>query len=142
MGNLKGDTQLCAGKYFDLYDADKIKLPPYKADDLADLPPKVCKAKDRDILLPGMKPEEYAIMNQDWRSIHYADGTEEFYDSRQDPNEWENLAAKPEYGDAKAKLRVAAPSAFAKPGPSAKTLKLVIDGDQFQWQARHVSRKK
>ena len=30
-------------KYFDLYDADSIKLPPIKADDLDDLPPAVAK---------------------------------------------------------------------------------------------------
>lgn len=34
----------CPQKYFDLYDPDKIELPPYKADDLDDLPPKVAKA--------------------------------------------------------------------------------------------------
>ena len=28
----------CPQKYFDLYDPDKIELPPIKADDLADLP--------------------------------------------------------------------------------------------------------
>jgi arylsulfatase A-like enzyme len=32
-------------KYFDLYDPEKIKLPPYKADDLDDLPSAVRKAK-------------------------------------------------------------------------------------------------
>jgi arylsulfatase A-like enzyme len=32
-------------KYFDLYDADSIKPPPYKKDDLDDLPEKVRKAK-------------------------------------------------------------------------------------------------
>jgi arylsulfatase A-like enzyme len=35
----------CPQKYFDLYDPDKIELPKYKADDLADLPPKIKKAK-------------------------------------------------------------------------------------------------
>ncbi|MFC1762951.1 sulfatase [Planctomycetota bacterium] len=32
-------------KYFDLYDAEQIKAPPYKEDDLDDLPPKIRKAK-------------------------------------------------------------------------------------------------
>jgi arylsulfatase A-like enzyme len=32
-------------KYFDLYDAEKIKAPPYKEDDLEDLPPKVRRNK-------------------------------------------------------------------------------------------------
>lgn len=35
----------CPQKYFDLYDPKDIKLPPYKADDLDDLPPKIRKIK-------------------------------------------------------------------------------------------------
>jgi arylsulfatase A-like enzyme len=35
----------CPRKYFDLYDADKIELPPYKTDDLDDLPEKIRKMK-------------------------------------------------------------------------------------------------
>ena len=35
----------CPRKYFDLYDPEKIKLPPHKADDLDDLPPKIKKIK-------------------------------------------------------------------------------------------------
>lgn len=35
----------CPQKYFDLYEPDQIKLPPYKADDLDDLPPKIKKIK-------------------------------------------------------------------------------------------------
>jgi arylsulfatase A-like enzyme len=35
----------CPQKYFDLYDRDDIALPPYKADDLEDLPPKIRNIK-------------------------------------------------------------------------------------------------
>jgi len=35
----------CPQKYFDLYDPNKIQLPPYKDDDLDDLPPKIKKIK-------------------------------------------------------------------------------------------------
>jgi arylsulfatase A-like enzyme len=35
----------CPQKYFDLYDPDEIELPPYKADDLDDLPEKIRKIK-------------------------------------------------------------------------------------------------
>jgi len=35
----------CPQKYFDLYDPDEITLPPYKADDLDDLPAKIKKIK-------------------------------------------------------------------------------------------------
>ncbi len=36
----------CPQKYFDRYDPAEIELPPYKADDLDDLPPKVRKQKE------------------------------------------------------------------------------------------------
>jgi arylsulfatase A-like enzyme len=35
----------CPQKYFDLYKRSQIQLPPYKEDDLADLPPKIKKEK-------------------------------------------------------------------------------------------------
>ena len=35
----------CPRKYFDLYDPETIELPPYKTDDLADLPPRIEKMK-------------------------------------------------------------------------------------------------
>ena len=35
----------CPQRYFDLYDAAEIEPPPYRADDLEDLPPKIKKAK-------------------------------------------------------------------------------------------------
>lgn len=39
----------------------------------------------------------YSVRSQDWRFIRYADGQEELYDHRNDPNEWKNLAADPHY---------------------------------------------
>ena len=38
----------------------------------------------------------HGIRSEKWRYIHYADGTEELYDMVNDPNEWHNVAAKPE----------------------------------------------
>ena len=35
----------------------------------------------------------HAIRSERWRYIRYADGTEELYDTLNDPNEWTNLAA-------------------------------------------------
>ena len=37
----------------------------------------------------------HAVRDQRWRYIRYADGSEELYDHQTDPNEWNNLAAKP-----------------------------------------------
>ena len=95
-----------------------------------------CPAKDRDVLLPGMKPGEYAIINQDWRYIRYADGTEELYNVRQDPNEWDNLAGNPDYIGIKDRMIEAAPKSFAEPGLERNQLKLVIDGEQYHWEEK------
>lgn len=46
----------------------------------------------------------HAVRAENWRYIRYNDGTEELYDRRKDPNEWTNLAAKPEMASVKAEL--------------------------------------
>ena len=102
-------------------------------------------AEDRDVLLPGMKPGEYAIINRDWRYIRYADNTEELYNVRKDPNEWENLlapqdsesgggVANPEYFAIREKMIRSAPQSFAEPGLERNKLELIIDGAQYHWE--------
>lgn len=93
-------------------------------------------AQDRSVLLSGMKPNEYAIMNQDWRYIRYADGTEELYDVRKDPNEWTNLASNPEFDTIIAKLASEAPETFAEPGLAVNQLRLVVDGETYRWELK------
>lgn len=39
--------------------------------------------------------DNHGIRTKDWRFIQYADGSEELYDMKSDPNEWHNLAAEP-----------------------------------------------
>ncbi len=39
----------------------------------------------------------HAVRSQHWRYISYADGTEELYDHRNDPNEWTNLTEQSQY---------------------------------------------
>jgi arylsulfatase A-like enzyme len=48
---------------------------------------------------------EFSIRTQDWRYIRYIDDSEELYDHRSDPEEWNNLANKPEYQEIKKNLR-------------------------------------
>jgi len=115
-------------------------LPAVKAldgDSLAPVLRNPAVAKDRNILLPGMSPGEYAIINRNWRYIHYRDQTEELYNVRQDPNEWCNLAGNSDYEKTKARLRAAAPTAFAKPGPHRSQMKLVVQGQTFKWKLKN-----
>lgn len=93
------------------------------------------KAKDREVYLPHTEPNGYAIINQKWRYIKYADDTEELYSVRNDPDEWENLAEHPEFEGIKKALRANAPKIFAKPARNTSAKKnLVIEGESYHWK--------
>ena len=44
----------------------------------------------------------HAVRSERWRYIRYDDGGEELYDHANDPNEWHNLAGRPEFAAVKA----------------------------------------
>ncbi len=46
----------------------------------------------------------HAVRNRDWRYIRYADGAEELYDHRSDPDEFTNLANHPDHREIKKEL--------------------------------------
>jgi choline-sulfatase len=41
--------------------------------------------------------DHHSVRSRDWRFIRYADGQEELYDHRSDPQEWKNLAVDPHH---------------------------------------------
>jgi arylsulfatase A-like enzyme len=89
---------------------------------------------DYTIVLPHMNPEEYAIINRDWRFIHYKDG-EELYNLRTDPNEWHNIINEPRHAQLIETLRGHAPETWAKPGAKFNVRNdLVIDGESWHWE--------
>ncbi|MDP7304520.1 MAG: sulfatase-like hydrolase/transferase, partial [Pirellulaceae bacterium] len=67
-----------------------------------------------------------SIRTEHWRYIRYEDGSEELYDHRVDPNEWTNLANKPEHEEKKKQLAQMIP-ANQHPG-----LKVQAWFDKFQ----------
>ncbi|PAW68869.1 MAG: hypothetical protein B9S34_00745 [Opitutia bacterium Tous-C1TDCM] len=94
------------------------------------------QAKDRNVLLCDVLPGGYTIVNQQWRYIHHADGTEELYDVVKDPHEWDNLAPQEKYRPVMAELRRSAPRHFASPGPESNALRLVTAGESFRWEPK------
>jgi arylsulfatase A-like enzyme len=93
-------------------------------------------AVDRNVLLPWMDPGTYAIINREYRYIHYAYGGEELYQVQKDPNEWYNLANDLKYTEIKTQLRNAAPTTFSKPCTKLNARRnLVLEGENYHWKA-------
>ena len=59
----------------------------------------------------------HAICTDEWRYIRYADGSEELYNEKADPNEWKNEATKPELAAVKKELSNFIPAVNAAPVP-------------------------
>ncbi len=92
-------------------------------------------AEDRDVYLPYLGPQQYAITNRDWRYIRYGKQGEELYDLNKDPNEWHNLAAGEEFAGVIRRLRQSAPKEFAKPQDKWVVQRdLVVEGESFHWE--------
>jgi arylsulfatase A-like enzyme len=62
------------------------------------------KAEWTQPALSTMYRSNHSLRTADWRYIHYADGSEELYNEKQDPREWTNVATKPEFANIKANL--------------------------------------
>jgi arylsulfatase A-like enzyme len=65
--------------------------------------------------LSTMYQGNHTLRTAEWRYIRYADGSEELYDAKQDPNEWRNLASDPKFADLKTKLARYLPTTNAAP---------------------------
>jgi arylsulfatase A-like enzyme len=93
-------------------------------------------AQERNVLLPYLERGGYAVINKNWRYICYKDSTEEFYNEIEDPNEWTNLADKPQYRSIMDEMKKSGPTSFADPVTSKKDLDLIVEGDKFHWIKR------
>jgi len=71
----------------------------------------------------------YTLRTNDWRYTRYFDGTEELYDQNCDPNEWKNLASKPEYKEIKESFKKWLPKTEAPQVKTGIELYNVADAD-------------
>lgn len=81
----------------------------------------------------------HAIRTDRWRYIRYADGSEELYDRRADPNEWTNLAKDPKYRSTIQDLAKWLPKVdrTAVPGSVARALTRGPNG-QWLWEGKPI----
>ncbi len=80
----------------------------------------------------------HGIRSERWRYIRYADGSEELYDMIADPNEWHNLAAKPEHASviAEHKKWLPQPDLPLAPKSAARILTYDKKSDTAIWEGK------
>jgi len=84
----------------------------------------------------------HGVRSERWRYIRYADGSEELYDMRTDPNEWTNLAGKSEHASVIAEHRKWLPKIDRPPAPNSAARVLTYDAskDEATWEGKVVRR--
>ncbi len=84
----------------------------------------------------------HGIRSENWRYIRYADGSEELYDLREDPNEWKNLAGDAQYAKVIADHRKWLPKTDVPPAPGSahRVLTYNPDRDTAVWEGKPVHR--
>lgn len=75
-----------------------------------------------------------SIRSENYRYIHYADGSEEFYDMQQDPAEWKNLINDPQYAKLIKEHRAWLPKINEKPAPGSKHRILRYENGKANWE--------
>jgi choline-sulfatase len=84
----------------------------------------------------------HAVRSHRWRYIRYADGSEELYDLREDPNEWTNLAGTPEAAAIVSEHRRWLPKVDVPPAAGSAHRVLTYDpaADTAVWEGETVRR--
>jgi arylsulfatase A-like enzyme len=62
--------------------------------------------------------DNHAVRFDEWRMIHYADGSSELYNLLKDPNEWTNVVGDPTYQDLQQSFKSYLPSVNVDPIPT------------------------
>ena len=83
-----------------------------------------------------IKVGNVAIRSENWRYIHYHDGTEELYDQRNDPRNWNNLAGDEKYKDIIEAHIKYVPETFAE--PVAKKQSFYFDPATYTYMDRET----
>jgi len=84
----------------------------------------------------------HGVRSENWRYIRYADGSEELYDMRKDPQEWTNLASDPAFAEVIAEHKKWLPKVDLPPAPNSASRVLTYDAatDEAIWEGTTVKR--
>ncbi|MEK6249449.1 MAG: sulfatase-like hydrolase/transferase, partial [Planctomycetales bacterium] len=81
----------------------------------------------------------HGIRSEHYRYIHYADGSEELYDLRNDPQEWNNMADKKINASILAEHRQWLPKIDVDPVPGSAARILTYKNGQVNWEGKDVA---
>lgn len=84
--------------------------------------------------------DNHGIRSVDWRYVRYADGSEELYNLKDDPNEWQNLAAEVRYASVVANHRKWIPEVSRQPVPGSAHRILLYDATTgaVNWEGANI----
>jgi len=83
-------------------------------------------------------PGNHGVRSEHWRYIVYADGSEELYDLRIDPNEWTNLAGDEAYAEVIERHRRYLPESDAPHAPGSSHRVLEWEDGQATWEGEKI----
>ena len=84
-------------------------------------------------------PGNHGVRSARWRYVRYADGSEELYDMRRDPREFDNLAADPQYAAVMAEHRRFLPETEQPHAPGSRARVLLYDGGRASWENEDIA---
>ena len=82
--------------------------------------------------------DNHGIRSEHWRYIRYADGSEELYDMRKDPNEWDNLAGDPQFASIKKEHAAFLPERSLKPVKGSASRILLYEEGVPVWEGQRI----
>jgi arylsulfatase A-like enzyme len=80
----------------------------------------------------------HSVRSERWRYIRYADGSEELYDMRADPNEWTNLAGDSKYEKVIREHARWLPKLNLPPAPGSASRILVQENGVWLWEGQPI----
>jgi len=82
--------------------------------------------------------DNHGVRTENWRYIQYADGSNELYNMKNDPNEWDNLASNPKFKNVVRELRRWLPKVSAPPAPGSRSRILTYKDGKVVWEGEDV----
>ena len=80
----------------------------------------------------------HSIRSEGWRFIQYADGSQELYDKKHDPNEWKNLAADPKFVQIIDQHMKFLPQLNLPPAMGSRGRILTLENGHVIWEGKKV----